>query len=153
MRSKGKSAGIVTLILDAVKGIIPILYGLRHFDSPVLLVSGGAAVILGHLFPLYLKFKGGKGIASFLGVLLVFHFPSAAAFGAAFLVTFYFCRYVSAGSIAGVNAAFFIILFTQVPDVSMIVFSIVVLITIKHRANIKRIIDGTENQLIWKKNG
>jgi len=153
LRTKGKSAGIVTLACDMVKGVFPILYGLKHFDSPVIIISGGAAVILGHLFPLYLKFKGGKGIASFLGVCLVFHFPSAAAFGAAFLLTFYFTRYVSASSIAGVAAVFFVILFTKVTEVSMIVFTVAVLIVIKHHTNIKRIIGGTENQLIWKKNG
>jgi glycerol-3-phosphate acyltransferase PlsY len=153
LRTKGKSAGILTLVLDACKGILPVLYGMKHFDSPLIIIAGGAAVVLGHLFPLYIKFKGGKGIASFLGVFIVFHFPAALAFGAAFLVTFAMTRYVSASSIAAVIAVFFFTLFTQVVSVSMVVFAVTVLIILKHHDNIRRIAAGNENQLIWKNNG
>ena len=153
LRTKGKAFGFVTLILDMLKGILPILYGLTHFDSPVLIIGGGAAAILGHLYSVYLKFKGGKGVSTFLGMMAVFHFPSAMVFGGIFLFTYFLTRYISASSIAGVAAVFFVILFTSVMEVSMIVFMVVLLIIIKHRGNIKRIIDGTESQLIWKKNG
>lgn len=148
LRSKGKSAGIVTLVLDMLKGGLPVLYGSIHFDSPVLIIAGGAAAILGHLFPLYLKFKGGKGIACFLGLLIVFHFPSALAFGAVFLAALFLTRYVSVGSIAGVTVVFFITLFTQVVEVAMIVFGLTVMVVSRHRANIKRIAEGTEYQFI-----
>lgn len=146
LRSKGKCAGIVTLVLDMLKGGLPVLYGSIHFDPPVLIIAGGAAAILGHLFPLYLKFKGGKGIACFLGLLIVFHFPSALAFGAVFLAALFLTRYVSVGSIAGVTAVFFITLFTQVVEVAMVVFGLTVLVVSRHRANIERIIGGTEYQ-------
>ena len=149
LRSKGKCAGIVTLVLDMLKGGLPVLYGSIHFDSPVLIIAGGTAAILGHLFPLYLKFKGGKGIACFLGLLTVFHFPSALAFGAVFLAALFLTRYVSVGSIAGVTVVFFITLFTQVVEVAMIVFGLTVLVVSRHRANIKRIADGTEYQFTW----
>jgi glycerol-3-phosphate acyltransferase PlsY len=153
LRSKGKTFGLITLALDMLKGILPILYGSMHFDTPVLIIGGGAAAILGHLYSVYLKFKGGKGVSSFLGMFAVFHFPSALVFGAVFLFTYFLTRYISASSIAGVAAVFFVTLFTNLVEVSMIVFVVGLLIIIKHRDNIKRIIDGTESQFIWKKNG
>lgn len=153
LRTKGKAFGLITLALDMLKGILPILYGLTHFDSPVLIIGGGAAAIIGHLYSVYLKFKGGKGVSTFLGMMAVFHFPSALVFGGIFLFTYFLTRYISASSIAGVAAVFFVILFTNVMEVAMIGFMIAILIISKHHGNIKRMIDGTEPQLIWKKNG
>lgn len=149
LRAKGRTAGIATLLLDALKGVFPILYGLKHFDNPVIVMAGGGAVILGHLFSPYLKFKGGKGIATFLGVFTVFHLPSAVAFGAGFLATAIRTRYISAASIAGVTAAFVAVLFTQVPEISMILLVVVLLIVYKHRANIRRIASGSESRFKW----
>jgi glycerol-3-phosphate acyltransferase PlsY len=153
LRCKGKKAGLITLGLDMLKGVVVILYGLRHFPSPVAVMLGGAAVILGHLFPIYLKFKGGKGVAALVGVFLIFNFPAAAAFGCAFLPVLYFSRYVSAGSIAGASALFFATLFTNIAEVSVIVLVIVILIIIKHRGNIRRMIEGTEYKFNWKNYG
>jgi len=152
LRVKGKAFGLITLTLDMLKGILPILYGLRHFDSPVLIIGGGAAAILGHLYSVYLKFKGGKGVSTFLGMTAVFHFPSALVFGGVFVFTYFLTRYISASSIAGVSAVFFVTLFTNVMEVAMMVFMAGLLIIVKHRGNIKRIIEGTEPQLNWKKN-
>lgn len=153
LRTKGKAFGLITLALDMLKGILPILYGLTHFDSPVLIIGGGAAAIIGHLYSVYLKFKGGKGVSTFFGMMAVFHFPSALVFGGIFLFTYFLTRYISASSIVGVAAVFFVILFTNVMEVAMIGFMIAILIISKHHGNIKRMIDGTEPQLIWKKNG
>jgi glycerol-3-phosphate acyltransferase PlsY len=153
LRTKGKTFGLITLALDILKGILPILYGLTHFDSPVLIIAGGGAAILGHLYSVYLKFKGGKGVSTFLGMAAVFHFPSALVFGVVFLFTYSLTGYISASSIAGVTAVFFVTLFTGVMEVSMIVFMIALLIIIKHHGNINRMMDGTEPQLTRKKNG
>jgi len=144
MRSKGRCAGIITLILDMMKAMIPIFYGLNRFDSPVIAACGGAAVVIGHLFPIYLKFKGGKGIASFVGILAVFHFPSALVFASAFLVTLFFTRYVSLSSMTGLTAAFLVILFTQVVEISMVFFLIWILILYRHKSNINRLMEGRE---------
>ncbi|MCP4214457.1 MAG: glycerol-3-phosphate 1-O-acyltransferase PlsY [bacterium] len=152
-RTKGKIAAILTLLLDVFKGTIPIIYGLNHFNSPVTLMMAGAAVILGHLFPVYIKFKGGKGIASLLGVFLVYHWPSALGFAAAFLLVLVFTRYVSAASIAGIGAIFFIITFTHTAEVSTIVLVVMILITVKHSDNLKRVAAGTEDKFTWKQNG
>jgi len=153
VRAKGKVFGFVTLVLDVLKGMIPILYGLKHFDSPVLIVIGGGAAILGHLFSVYLKFRGGKGVSTFLGVCTAFYFPSLLVMGVVFFFIYFLTRYVSASSIGGVCAVFFVILFTHIPEVSMVFFVLAILIIFKHQGNIERIIAGTESKLGSKKNG
>ena len=152
MRTKGRFAGIATLLLDISKSAFPILYGMKHFDSPVTIMAGGAAAVLGHLFPVWIKFRGGKGIACFLGVLIAFNFNAALVFGAAFLSIIYITRIASAGSIAGVASVFLFILFTQVVEVSMMIFAIAGLIISRHHTNIKRIAKGCENKFKWNKN-
>lgn len=151
-RVGGSLAGFLTLFLDVMKGAFPILYGLKHFDSPVMIISGGAVAILGHMFSVYLKFRGGKGIATFLGLILVFHFPSACGFGIVFILTVCLTRYASAGSIAGAITVFFMIMFTHVVEVSIVFFAIVLLMIIKHQSNIKRLLVGTELKWSWKQN-
>jgi glycerol-3-phosphate acyltransferase PlsY len=153
LRTGGRGAGLITLVLDMLKGLFAVAYGLRHFDSPVIVMLGGAAVILGHLFPLYLKFKGGKGIACLAGVLIMFDLTAAVVFAAAFCLTLFYTRYVSAGSIAGVTAAFFYVLLTQITGVSTIMLILAILVIVKHRANIQRLTAGTENKFNWKENG
>lgn len=153
LRIKGKKAALITLICDMLKGALPIAYGLRYFDSPIVVICGGAAAVIGHLFPIYLKFKGGKGVATLIGVFLIFDIPSFIVFIVTFFAVFFFTNYVSAGSIAGVSAVFFYTLFTDIVELSLIVFIIVVLILCKHISNIKRMMAGTENRLTWNKNG
>ena len=116
LRSKGKLAGLATLALDILKGALPIVYGRIHFDLPWVVLLGGLAVLLGHVFPVFLKFRGGKGVAALVGVFLVFHFPSLLVFLAAFFAALWLTRYVSLGSLLGTTALFFSILFTQVAE-------------------------------------
>ncbi|MCK4761316.1 MAG: glycerol-3-phosphate 1-O-acyltransferase PlsY [Candidatus Aminicenantes bacterium] len=153
MRTKGKKAAIPTLIFDVLKGALPVFYGLQYFDSPVVVICGGAAAVMGHLFPLYIKFKGGKGVASLAGVFLAFNYPTVLVFGVFFLVAGYFTKHVSAGSITGVGAIFFYTLFTQIVEVAGIVFLLTVIILFKHAGNIKKMMAGTENKFCWKENG
>jgi glycerol-3-phosphate acyltransferase PlsY len=153
LRTKGKTAGLMTLVLDILKGALPILYGLSAFDTPIIIIWGGFAVIVGHIFPVFLKFRGGKGVATFAGVFLIFTPWAVLVFVCVFLSTVFLTRFVSAGSILGVISVFFFILFTQIVEVAMIVFLVVILIIIKHRSNLKRIFNNTENKLSFKKNG
>jgi glycerol-3-phosphate acyltransferase PlsY len=153
LRSKGKAAGLVTLMLDMLKGAIPVLVGLHYFDYPVVVLLGGAAAVLGHMFPLFLKFRGGKGVATLAGMVLAFSLPAFIVFAVVFLLTLAATKYVSAGSLAGVTALFFFTLFTRVMEISMIVFLLLVIIILKHSSNLKRIISGTENKLRLTKNG
>ncbi|MGE5343344.1 MAG: glycerol-3-phosphate 1-O-acyltransferase PlsY [Candidatus Omnitrophota bacterium] len=145
MRTKGKTAGIATLILDMSKAIIPILFGMHYFQShPAVIVSGGAAAVIGHLFSPYLKLRGGKGIASFAGLILVYYYPSALIFIAVFLLTLYLTRYVSASSVAGVITVSIFFLLTQPKPIAIIILILALLIVFKHYPNFKRILHGTE---------
>ncbi len=153
LRTKGKVMASVTLLGDMLKGAIPVIYGMHHFHSPVVIFTGGCLAVLGHLFPAYLKFKGGKGVASFAGLFIVFDLLGAMVFLVVFLLVFALTRYVSAGSMAGVTSVFFYTLLTGIVEVSAVLFVLSVLIIIKHSSNISRLAAGCENKFIWKKNG
>jgi glycerol-3-phosphate acyltransferase PlsY len=153
LRSKGKLAGMLTLALDMIKGAVPVFYGLIHFDLPWFVLLGALAVLLGHVFPVFLKFRGGKGVASLVGVFLVFYYPALLVFLAVFLLTLKLTRYVSLASLLATAALFFCILFTQVVESAMVVFAMLLLIAFRHRANIQRLLAGTENKFSFKKNG
>jgi glycerol-3-phosphate acyltransferase PlsY len=153
LRSKGKWAGLATLALDILKGALPIIYGRIHFDQPWIVLLGGLAVLLGHVFPVFLKFRGGKGVGSLVGVFLVFYYPALLVFLLVFFVTLWLTRYVSLGSLLGTVVLFFCILFTQVVEAAMVVFLMLLLVMFRHRANIQRLLAGTENKFSFQKNG
>jgi glycerol-3-phosphate acyltransferase PlsY len=153
LRNKGKTAAITTLIFDLLKGILPIIYGLKHFNSNTIIILGGAAAIIGHVFSVFLKFKSGKGVATFCGVFLAFCFPSMIVFVIFFLITLIITKYISAASMIGTISLFFFILFTHVEEISMIVLILVILIIAKHHSNLNRIFNGTENKFKVKNNG
>jgi glycerol-3-phosphate acyltransferase PlsY len=153
LRSKGKLAGLATLLLDVLKGALPIVYGRIHFDLPWIVLLGGLAVLLGHVFPVFLKFRGGKGVGSLVGVFLVFYYPALLVFLLVFFLTLWLSRYVSLGSLLGASALFFCILFTQVAEASIVVLLMLLLIVFRHRANIQRLLAGNENKFSFHKNG
>lgn len=152
LRSKGKLAGLATLALDILKGALPILYGRVHFDLPWVVLLGGLAVLLGHIFPVFLRFHGGKGVAALVGVFLVFHYPSLLAFLAVFFAALALTRFVSLGSLLGATALFFAILFTQTVETAMVAFAMLLLILFRHRGNIMRLLDGSERKFVFRKN-
>lgn len=153
LRNKGKLAGLLTLALDVAKGALPVLYAKNHFDSPALIIAGGAAVVLGHVFPVFLKFRGGKGVGALVGVLLAYDIPALIVFLIVFLGIVILTRYVSLGSVVGTGAAFFVILFNRMAEVAAIFFLMTLLIIIRHRSNIGRLLDGSERKLSLRKNG
>jgi glycerol-3-phosphate acyltransferase PlsY len=153
LRSKGKLAGLATLVLDILKGALPVIYGRIHFDLPWIILLGGLAVLLGHSFPVFLKFRGGKGVATLVGIFLVFYYPALLAFLLVFFIVLGLTRYVSLGSLLGTVALFFCMLFTQVVESSMVAFVMLLLVVIRHRANIKRLLGGNENKFSFHKNG
>ncbi|MBN2399259.1 MAG: glycerol-3-phosphate 1-O-acyltransferase PlsY [Candidatus Aminicenantes bacterium] len=153
LRSKGKLAGILTLVLDILKGAVPVIYGRAHIELPWIILLGALAVLLGHAFPVFLKFRGGKGVACLVGVFLFFYFPALLVFAAVFLLTLYMSRYVSLASLLASCALFFCVLLTQVAESSMVVFLMLLLIVFRHRANIGRIVAGNERKFSWRQNG
>jgi glycerol-3-phosphate acyltransferase PlsY len=153
LRSKGKLAGLATLALDILKGALPIVYGRIHFELPWIVLLGGLAVLLGHVFPVFLKFRGGKGVATLVGVFLVFYYPALLVFLAVFFLALWLSRHVSLGSLLGTTALFFCILFTQVVEAAMVAFLMLLVIVFRHRANIARLAAGNENKFSFRKNG
>jgi glycerol-3-phosphate acyltransferase PlsY len=154
-RSGAKGLGIATLLLDCGKAFlaVKIAQHLAPGDYDLAVVAAVAA-ILGHVFPIWLGFRGGKGVASALGVFLALSPPAAVCSLAIFLIVFLFTRYVSLASIIG--SAFFPLFglyFAPVrtPIVIAGVCFIPLLIIIKHHENIRRLLAGTENRFGKKK--
>ena len=148
LRAAGKKAGAAVLVLDVAKGITAVAVP-RALDAPAAVVSGAAvAVVVGHVFPVFFGFRGGKGVATALGSLGTLA-PAAMALGlVVFLAVVAWKRYVSLGSI--VTAALFPLLVWvtyQEPWLLLASGAIAALIVIKHSRNLQRLRRGTEPQL------
>jgi glycerol-3-phosphate acyltransferase PlsY len=142
---KGLAAG--TLLLDAAKGSLAVVIGWR-MDGTFGVMICGLAVVVGHMYPLWLKFRGGKGVATGLGVLLAASPVSAAAAGAVWLVMALTFRISSAASLAACAAApVLVALITRDPLLLALSFVISLLIWIRHGANLRRLIAGTEPRI------
>ena len=164
LRTVGKKASIITLVCDILKGVVAILVayvaGLIMKDSvdkALLIQLAGIAVILGHTFPIFFGFKGGKGIATALGVLMMTNWNIGLICLVFALVLMILTRMVSLGSIAA--AVLFPVLIIFMPhtaylvDGNYIIYSILlaVLVVFNHRTNVKRLLTGTENKIDFKK--
>ena len=179
-RRAGVSAGVVTLVLDALKGTaavvaaawildVPLVHAFTREPLEVLEKSGltfqqaywclwgaGIAAIIGHMFPVWLDFRGGKGVATGVGVFLVLTQGAVAFAGLIFIVIVLVTRYVSLGSIiAAVTIPLFILLQNLIspsryfaPVITAATVA-AVLIVFAHRANIERLIKGTESKMRW----
>ncbi|MEL7624425.1 MAG: glycerol-3-phosphate 1-O-acyltransferase PlsY [Clostridiales bacterium] len=151
LRTQGKLQGALVLLTDLLKGALAAWIGL----SLAGVAGGGVAGIfamLGHCFPVFFGFKGGKGVATGAGVVLVLLPKALLIMIAAFILAILITRMVSLGSIAGAVTLLVCMLFFQ-PPVPIILFGVcaVALVLWKHESNIKRILAGTENKL-GKKN-
>lgn len=161
LRSGSKPAAILTLVLDALKGYLPVAlaqwfgkeFGLG--DGTVALV--GLAAFLGHLYPVFFKFKGGKGVATAVGVLLGVHWALGLACIISFGIILYFFRYVSLASLV---AAIFApvcylfgdgVLWSADKYITLMLVIMAGLLAYRHSANITRLIQGTEAKLGAKK--
>jgi len=164
LRTVGKKASILTLICDILKGVIAVLVayivGLiikEGIDKALLIQIAGIAVILGHTFPIFFGFKGGKGIATALGVLMITNWNIGIICLVFALVLMILTKIVSLGSVAA--GILFPVLIIFMPhtaylvDGSYIIYSILlaVLVVFNHRANVKRLLEGKENKLDFKK--
>src|SRR5262245_30780601 len=148
MRSAGKVAGITAFVLDFAKGVAATWGALLVSGDAAYGVLAAAAAVLGHVFPVWLSFKGGKGVATGAGVFLPLA-PAAVGIGVAvFALTAALTRYVSLGSVAGtcalVASAF---LLGSAPVVAWGALGLGLLIVAKHRTNLERILKGRENRV------
>ena len=146
LRTGNKRAAALTLILDAGKGGVAVLIARALFGEDAAQIAGGAA-FLGHLYPVYLGFKGGKGVATFLGTLLALAFPIGAAACATWLVIALLFRISSLSALVASAAVPVFALVLGHPQLVALTVALAVLIFVKHRANIARLIAGTEPKI------
>lgn len=162
-RVLGRGWAVGIYLLDFLKGLVPTLLGLHvldAWDAPIaeylpLAMLMGAAAFLGHCFPAYLGFKGGKGVATASGVILAVSWPAFVASMLAFGITLGLFRMVSLGSIVAAIVLPIAFLSTErraaleLPMLSWLTFflAIAVLVIVRHRTNIRRIVEGTESRI------
>ena len=147
-RTLGKTAGVLTLAGDALKGFVPAAWAAGAFESPWAWATVGLAAYLGHLFPLYLGFRGGKGVATGLGVFLALApLPTLLSAGV-FAAVVWKWRMVSLGSLAACAALPLLAGFFGRPAaVTLAALAVAGLTFWKHKDNIARLAEGTERRL------
>jgi glycerol-3-phosphate acyltransferase PlsY len=156
-RSGSKGLGLATLLLDLGKAFAAVMIA-KHVAPGMYDVAVAAAVaaVLGHVFPVWLRFRGGKGVASALGVILALTWPSGVAILLVFAVVFALTRYVSLASIVG-SATFplfgFYFVASRTPMVLFGFVFIPLLVIVKHHENIRRLLSGTESRFGSKSKG
>ena len=143
LRTGNKSLGYLTLILDIAKAVVPVIY--IKFNYPDLVYISALCAFLGHLFPIWLKFKGGKGVATFVGILISINIYYALVFGIVWSLTFLISKY---SSLSSLFASISIPIYLYIIDQGNIIFFIImfVLIFYTHRENIKRLINKEETK-------
>ena len=161
LRSVGKKAAAITLVCDILKGVVSILIAIlmnkifSNSNGALLVQIAGVAVILGHTFPIFFKFKGGKGVATSLGVLIMSNWQIGLICLVFALILIILTQMVSVGSIAA--AILYPVLTIFIPQNyilpgNYIIYSVVlaVIIVFNHRENVKRLLSGTENRISFK---
>ncbi len=146
LRTGSKSLAAATLLLDGLKGAAAVLVAWRLDDRDTALLAGLAAV-LGHLFPLWLRFKGGKGAATGLGVLIAASWPVGLFACVVWLIVARVVRMSSLATLAAFAAAPVLALVLHDFSVVKLAFTIAVLVFVRHQANIRRLIAGTEPRI------
>lgn len=164
LRSVGKKAAVITLLCDILKGVVSIGIALiagnivKNADKAVLVQIAGILVVVGHTFPIFFEFKGGKGVATSLGVIMMINWKIGLICLVFALVIMAFSRMVSMGSVGAAILFPVLTLFintnfiAQASGMKYFIFSVILaaIVIFNHRANIKRIANGTENKLSFK---
>jgi glycerol-3-phosphate acyltransferase PlsY len=148
LRTGGKKLAVLTLFLDGGKAALPVMLGVSvcfTLGAPAFL-----GAVLGHMFPVWLKFKGGKGVATTLGGFLALHFPLGALLCGIWLATAVLFRYSSLSALVAVGSAP-LLLYALRPDVDILTLSIAgviaILVFIRHHSNIRRLLKGEEPKI------
>ena len=144
LRTGNKSIGYTTLFFDIIKAIIPVIYIKLNFPEFIFIAS--LCVFLGHVFPVWLKFKGGKGVATYLGILFAINLNFGLVFIISWLITFSLSKFSSLSSlVASISIPIYLLIITQFDQIFF--FTIMfVLIFFTHRENIKRLKNKEETK-------
>jgi glycerol-3-phosphate acyltransferase PlsY len=144
LRTGNKVIGYATLILDISKAIIPVIYTKIYF--PELIFVASLSAFLGHVFPIWLKFKGGKGVATYVGILFSINILFALIFAISWIITFVFTKYSSLSSLIGsLSLPTYLLITGQTNNVSFFIIMFV-LIFFTHRENVKRLKNKEESK-------
>ncbi|MEZ5811504.1 MAG: glycerol-3-phosphate 1-O-acyltransferase PlsY [Rhizobiaceae bacterium] len=146
LRTGSRVLAVLTLVCDVLKGTVPVLVFLWWYGVPEAVVAGFGA-FLGHLFPVWLKFKGGKGVATYLGVLIGLAWQGALVFGAIWLGVAAATRYSSLAALVAVVAVPLSLFYMGHGIVAWLFVILGVVVYLKHRANIMRLLAGSESRI------
>ena len=151
LRTGRKWLALLTLLLDGAKGAVAVLIA-GAFDPTLALLAGGAA-FLGHLYPVWLRFHGGKGVSTMLGIALALHWPCGLIFVAVWIGAIALTRYSSVGGMAAAVATPVSAAWSDQFDLALLFIGCAVLVLWKHRANVERLLAGTEPRIGRKEAG
>lgn len=146
LRTGNKKIAAATLLLDMLKGTFAVVV-LDIVAGRDLAIAAGLGAFLGHIFPVWLKFRGGKGVATFIGVLIGLFWPVALAFGAIWISVAWVSRYSSLSALAASAAVPFIVYAFGLTEEAYLFAALAVLLWIKHHENIRRLLSGTEGKI------
>ncbi|MDP2227436.1 MAG: glycerol-3-phosphate 1-O-acyltransferase PlsY [Moraxellaceae bacterium] len=150
LRLGGKGPAVLTLIGDMLKGVVPVLIALHFKLEPAVVSAVGLAAFLGHLYPVFFRFEGGKGVATALGVLVALHWPLGLAVMGLWVVAFAATRISSLGAIVGFVAAPFMA-WQMVPAYMLGIVGMSLLLLARHKPNIIALAKGEERRFGSKK--
>ena len=146
LRTGRKGLAAATLLGDLLKGTVAVC-AVKWIGDPILPLAAGAGAFMGHLFPVWLRFKGGKGVATFIGVLLAISWIAALAFCLIWLATAFLARYSSLSGLVASALTPGILWFGGQTTAAMLFTVLAILLWIKHRENIAKLIKGTESKI------
>ncbi len=146
LRTGNKPAALATLLLDSGKGAIAVLIA-RHFGGDTAAMLAGGAAFLGHCFPIWLGFKGGKGVATFLGTLIALHWPLGLIACGVWLLTAVVSRISSLSALLAAALSPVFAWGLGRTDLTAVSLFMAVLIFVRHRPNIARLLDGSEPRI------
>ena len=146
LRTGNKKIAILTLLCDGLKGTIPVLITTHFWGLPIAVFAAFGAM-LGHIFPVWLGFKGGKGVATFIGVLFGLYWPLGLVFAALWLALAFAFKYSSLAALASSITLPIIALYLNQKELALPIALLVALIWFMHRANIQRLLSGTESKI------
>lgn len=145
LRTGNKKLAAATLLLDMLKGTLAVLIAMRYGENAA--IAAGFGAFIGHLFPVWIGFKGGKGVATYLGILIGLAWPAALVFAAVWIITALLTRYSSLSALVAALIAPIVIYVRGEPAIAALFAILTILIFITHRANIKRLMNGTESKI------
>jgi acyl phosphate:glycerol-3-phosphate acyltransferase len=146
LRTGRKGLAAATLVLDALKATLAVVLAAFLF-GPEGAPAAAAGAILGHLYPVWLRFRGGKGVATFFGGLIGLAWPAAIAFAVVWLAVAWATRYSSAAALAATAVSPLVAFFIGLDDVALVFALLAALIWFRHSANIRRLLRGAESKI------